>query len=134
VDSFTNLLSSSTGADFVVTQSKSSTNEASAYATSTANDLAVTTTPDAVLAVNFAGLTAGTYTIEFPATGSFQNFYDADGKTISYSEINATIDVLPASIPEPRSLSLLSIGLSIIVGLHFLKKYKPAQLAYSKGR
>jgi hypothetical protein len=117
VNSVTNLITNPSGADFIVTQGSS--NEVSAYAPSTSNDLTLTSTLQPILAVNFTGLAAGTYTVEFPVRGGLQNLYNSSGTAYSYNEVDATITV--QGVPEPSTATLLLAALSLIVGFRFLK-------------
>ena len=110
------------GAFFIVAQSVSHPNELSAYALSTGNDFALTTTPTALLTANFAGLAAGTYTIEFPAStgNNLQHLYDASGNVIAYTPGNFSLVV--GAAPEPPVACLLLVGALVLVGLKWHRR------------
>jgi hypothetical protein len=98
------------------------------------NDVPFTLTPTTILTANFttsASLAPGTYTIDFPPVGDFQNlFYTTGGSNptsvaIPYNSIDATIVVLAA--PEPAAPALLLMGLAMFAGFGFLKRFQLAR-------
>ena len=93
-------------------------------AVATSGDIPFSSTPTDLLSASFktsSSLASGTYSIDFPPVGSFQDLSSTSGD-ISYNPIDATITVISASIPEPQVNGLMLAGLVALVGFGLLKR------------